>query len=125
MAQPIKLFQKTLFTNVNPATSPGVDVPLGEIKNCSRHQLVVALAGGAAAGTVKVRGIAYGSNLAPANFDSRLDAISMATLGAQIFIFYGLFDALRFDFAGFGAGLKLSASIVSHQESLLLSGNAP
>jgi hypothetical protein len=122
MPSPLKIFQKTLFSNRDPTVS-GIDVNLGEIKNCSRHQLVLSLAAGAAAGTVKVRAIAYGSGLQPGNFDSRLDAVSMATLGTQIFIFYGLFDGLRFDFSGFGAGLKLSASIASHQESLLIGNN--
>lgn len=120
-----RIFQKLLFSNIDPTVKAFVDTPLGELKNCTRHQLVIAITPAAAAGTVKVRGLCFSTQLPAAAFDSRLDAISMATLGTQAFVFYGLFDALRFDFSGFAGGSKLAAEIVSHQSTLKWSGNAP
>lgn len=120
-----KFLTKSLFTAIDPSVTTSIDVPLGVLAECARHQLVITCSPDpAVAGSVKVRGIGYQSGLAPAHFDSRLDAIDM-TKGSQILVFYGLFTALRFDFASFGAGTKLSAHLVSHVDALPPSGNTP
>lgn len=116
-------FAKVLFRGHDIAT--GKDCPLGENANCTRHQLTISVVGGPTAGTVAVRGIQTGSGLDAAAFDSRLDAVDMSTLGTQAFIFYGFFEALRFDFTGFGGGEKISASIISQETDLLITGNDP
>lgn len=121
---PSKVLTKQLFKAVDPTAPTFIDVPLGPLAECSRHQLVVTVKPDPSAGSVAVRGILKGSGLPAAKFDLRLDAINMA-LGSQMFTFYGLFDGLRFDFSGFAAGKKLSAALVSHEAELLASGNSP
>lgn len=122
----IKLLPITLFTKLDPHGVTSLDVSIKANNTCTRHQLVITCnpdpAG--AGSVVKVRGIAAQSGLAPAHFDSRLDSIDM-TKGSQVFIFYGAFDGLRFDFAGFGVGGTLSAALLSHQDALTISGNTP
>lgn len=124
ISQPV-LFSLPLFGPIDPTAPTWIQVNLGRNAECSRHQLVItSTPDPPTAGTVKVRAIQRKSGLAPAHFDSRLDSVNM-TSGSQIFVFYGFFDFLRFDFASFPAGTKLSAHLYSHLDSLLISGNAP
>jgi len=119
-----KVLTLALFTNIDPHFLTEVDVSLKALNVCARHQLTITCTPDpAAAGVVQVRGIGFGSQLSPAKFDSRLDAIAM-TGGSQIIIFYGMFDALRFDMSAFGTGTLLSAALASHQDELTISGNA-
>lgn len=120
----VKLLPLPLFTKLDPTTKASIDVSIKANNTCTRHQLTITCSPDpAAAGTVKVRGISSQSALAPAHFDSRLDAIDM-THGSQVFIFYGAFDGLRFDFASFTGG-TLSAALLSHEDELTISGNTP
>lgn len=120
---PVKTIPLKLFTSADP-TSASIDVKLAENANCHRHQLTLTCVPEGTTGTVTVKGIGWQSALPPAHIDSRLDAASMAG-GNLIIIFYGQFDALHFDFAGFAAGKKMSAHLISQQDLLTYSGNAP
>lgn len=119
-----KIVERTLFTALEVTNGSGIDCPLKEQCECSRHQLVLFVSPDPSVVTVKVRGIQRSSTLGPAHFDSRLDAINLNN-GSQIFVFYGLFDGLRFDFSSVTGSPKVSAHLVSHSDELLNSGNAP
>jgi hypothetical protein len=122
------LLDKVLFTDVDPNTTTFLDVALGQNAEASRHQIHLTTKPDASTGTITIKGIgrgaAAGKALLPAVFDTRFRSINMAD-GSKIFVFYGLFSGLRFDFAGFAAGKKVSAVLVSQTGDLLISGNGP
>lgn len=121
------LLDKELFRDADPTAGPKA-CPLGQNSEASRHQLHLTVTPEGTAGIVRITGIGRGAvpnkNLAPALFDSRFDAINMA-LGNRVFVFYGIFNELHFEFTGFAGGKKVSAVLVSQAADLLISGNGP
>ena len=99
-------------------------MPLGQNADATRHQIHLTVKPDPSAGTITIKGIGRGGTLAPALFDSRFQSINMAQ-GSKIFVFYGSFSALHFDFAGFSSGKKVSAVLTSQAADLLISGNGP
>jgi len=120
---------KVLFTDVDPNSTTFLDIAMGQNAEASRHQIHLSVKPDPTTGTITIKGIGRGNlptgkALAPAVFDTRFRSINMAD-GSKVFVFYGLFSALRFDFAGFAAGKKVSAVLSSQTGDMLISGNGP
>ena len=127
----VKLLPLSLFSGIDPTATSALLVSMKALNTCSRHQLHLQCypdppaSGG---GTATVKGVTFNSGLLPGYIDSRLDAISFASVGSRVIIFYGVFDQLQFSFSGWSGGANhnlLSAAIVSHSGPLLYSGDNP